>query len=408
MLEYNHEKQRSSNNFLRGCLITLTIICILLISAVVIFGFVILKRYPNLFTLFTLREEFVTEEETVTEQEFMTHKEFSTEEKTTEEVVEEPQIIKIEAKEANPVAAVAKKVQPSVVNITVEIVQYDIFDREVLVPGIGSGVIFSEDGYILTNDHVVGEAENIEVTFFNGEKIKADLVGTEPRADIAVIKVDRKDLRPAEFISIKDIEVGDLAVAIGSPFGFQQTVTSGVVSALGREILELYEYEGKELVVDLIQTDAAINMGNSGGALANIEGKVMGINTIIVSPTMTYAGLGFAIPSDIATNIANQLIKYGKSRIPIIGIKMGDSTDPNVPGVLVYQVIEGLPAEKAGIKVGDIITKINDIKLQYRWDLLAEIIKYNVGDKLELEIYRDGKTFTTIVELVDAPPEYWR
>ena len=390
MLEYNHEKQRSSNNFLRGCLITLTIICILLISAVVIFGFVILKRYPNLFTPFTLREEFVTEE------------------KTTEEVVEEPQIIKTEAKEANPVAAVAKKVQPSVVNITVEIVQYDIFGSEVLVSGIGSGVIFSKDFYILTNDHVVGDAENIEVTFFNGEKIKADLVGTEPRADIAVIKVDRRDLKPAEFISVKDIEVGDLAVAIGSPFGFQQTVTSGVVSALGREILELFEYEGKELVIDLIQTDAAINMGNSGGALANIEGKVMGINTIIVSPTQTYAGLGFAIPSDIATNIANQLIKYGKSRIPIIGIKMGDSIYPNVPGVLVYQVIEGLPAEKVGIKVGDIITKINDVKLQYRWDLLAEIIKHNVGDKLELEIYRDGKTFTTIVELVDAPPEYWR
>ncbi len=406
MSEYNHEKQKSSNNFLRGCLITLAIICILIISAGVIFGFVILKRFPNLFTPFTLKEEFVTEEETVTEQEFMTQKELSTEEKTTEEVVEEPQIIKIETKEANPVAAVAKKVQPSVVNIAVEVIQYDIFGREYISKGIGSGVIFSKDGYILTNDHVVKDARKIEVTFFDGKKNEAELIGTEPRADIAVIKVDRKDLRPAEFISVKDIEVGDLAVAIGSPFGFEQTVTSGVVSALGREILEILEYEGKELVVDLIQTDAAINMGNSGGALANIEGKVMGINTIIVSPTQTYAGLGFAIPSDIATNIANQLIKYGKSRIPVIGISMGDSTDPNVPGVLVYQVIKGLPAEKAGIKVGDIITKCNDIVLKDLWDLKAEIIKHNVGDKLELEIYRDGKIFTTIIELVDTPTGY--
>lgn len=408
MAEYNQEKQRSSNNFLRVFLIALAIIFILIIVACVIFGFVILKRFPNLLTPFTLREESVKEEETVTEQELTIQEELSAKEKTAEEVVEEPQIIKIETKEANPVAAVAKKVQPSVVNITVEIVQYDIFNRKVIVPGIGSGVIFSKDGYILTNDHVVGEARNIEVTFFNGEKIKADLVGTEPRADIAVIKVNRKDLKPAEFISVKDIEVGDLAVAIGSPFGFQQTVTSGVVSALGREILELYEYEGKELVVDLIQTDAAINMGNSGGALANIEGKVMGINTILVSPTQTYAGLGFAIPSDIATNIANQLIKYGKSRIPIIGIRMEDSADPNVPGALVYQVFEGLSAEKAGIKAGDIITKCNDIVLKDLWDLKAEIIKHNVGDKLELEIYRDGKIFTKTVELVDAPTGYWR
>lgn len=406
MPEHNQEKQRSSNNFLRGCLITLAIICILIISAGVIFGFVILKRFPNLLTPFTLKEEFVTEEETPTEQKFTTQKELSTEEKTAEEVVEEPQIIKIETKEANPVAAVAKKVQPSVVNIAVEVIQYDIFGREYISKGIGSGVIFSKDGYILTNDHVVRDARRIEVTFFDGKKTEAELIGTEPRADIAVIKVDRKDLRPAEFISVKDIEVGDLAVAIGSPFGFEQTVTSGVVSALGRVIEELLEYEGKELVVDLIQTDAAINMGNSGGALANIEGKVMGINTIIVSPTQSYAGLGFAIPSDIATNIASQLIKYGKSRIPFIGISMGDSTDPNVPGVLVYQVVEGLPAEKAGIKVGDIITKCNDIVLKDLWDLKAEIIKHNVGDKLELEIYRDGKIFTTIIELVDTPTGY--
>jgi len=295
-----------------------------------------------------------------------------------------------------------------VVNIAVEVTQYDIFGREVLVPAVGSGVIFSEDGYILTNAHVVEEAEkeNIKVTFFDGKTEKAKLVGMEPRADIAVIKVDRKDLKPAEFVSVKDIEVGDLAVAIGSPFGFQQTVTSGVVSALGREILELLEYEDKDFLVDLIQTDAAINMGNSGGALANIEGKVMGINTIIVSPTQTYAGLGFAIPSDIATNIANQLIKYGKSKLPIIGV--GLRTDPNIPGAIVYQLYEDLPAYKSGIKVNDVITKCNNIVLRTHLDLIAEIIKHNVGDKVELEIQRDGKVIKTTVELVDTPPGYGR
>lgn len=385
MLEYNHKKQRSSNNFLRGCLIVFTAILILIIGVGVIFGTIYLRKLQ----IASPTEERI--EETVEEQ----------------ESIKEQEIIKIETKEVNPVAAVARKVQPSVVNITVEVTQYDIFGRKVRGEGIGSGVIFSEDGYILTNDHVVGQAENIEVTFYDGEKIKAKLVGSEPRADIAVIKVDKKNLKAAEFISVKDIEVGDLAVAIGSPLALQQTVTSGVVSALGREILEFIEYEGKDFVVDLIQTDAAINMGNSGGALANIEGKVMGINTAMISPAIS-TGLGFAIPSDIATNIANQLVAYGKSRIPIIGINMGDSQDPNIPGVLIAEVFKGLPAEKAGIKSGDIITKCNNIKLKIAWDLKAEIVKYNVDDEIELEINRNGKVFTTKVQLVDAPPEYGR
>lgn len=385
MLEYNHKKQRSSNNFLGGCLIVFTAILILIIGVGVIFGTIYLRKLQ----IASPTEERI--EETVEEQ----------------ESIKEQEIIKIETKEVNPVAAVARKVQPSVVNITVEVTQYDIFGRKVRGEGIGSGVIFSEDGYILTNDHVVGQAENIEVTFYDGEKIKAKLVGSEPRADIAVIKVDKKNLKAAEFISVKDIEVGDLAVAIGSPLALQQTVTSGVVSALGREILEFIEYEGKDFVVDLIQTDAAINMGNSGGALANIEGKVMGINTAMISPAIS-TGLGFAIPSDIATNIANQLVAYGKSRIPIIGINMGDSQDPNIPGVFIAEVFKGLPAEKAGIKSGDIITKCNNIKLKIAWDLKAEIVKYNVDDEIELEINRNGKVFTIKVQLVDAPPEYGR
>ena len=385
MLKYNHEKQRSSNNFLRGCLIVFIAILILIIGVGVIFGTIYLRKLQ----IASPTEERI--EETVEEQ----------------ESIKEQEIIKIETKEVNPVAAVARKVQPSVVNIAVEVTQYDIFGRKVRGEGIGSGVIFSEDGYILTNDHVVGQAENIEVTFYDGEKIKAKLVGSEPRADIAVIKVNKKSLKAAEFISVKDIEVGDLAVAIGSPLTLQQTVTSGVVSALGREILEFIEYEGKDFVVDLIQTDAAINMGNSGGALANIEGKVMGINTAMISPAIS-TGLGFAIPSDIAVNIANQLVIYGKSRIPIIGINMGDSQDPNIPGVFIAEVFKDLPAEKAGIKSGDIITKCNNTRLKIAWDLKAEIVKYNVGDEIELEINRNGKVFTTKVQLVDAPPEYGR
>jgi len=397
MDDNNYIKYNRSSNFLRGCLIVLIAILILIIVTGAIFGTIYLRKLQIVSPTEERIEETVGEQEAIKEQEI-----------TKEETSKEQEIVKSEAMLVNPVTEVAKKVQPSVVNIAVEVTQYDIFGREVLVPAVGSGVIFSEDGYILTNAHVVEEAEkeNIKVTFFDGKTEKAKLVGMEPRADIAVIKVDRKDLKPAEFVSVKDIEVGDLAVAIGSPFGFQQTVTSGVVSALGREILELLEYEDKDFLVDLIQTDAAINMGNSGGALANIEGKVMGINTIIVSPTQTYAGLGFAIPSDIATNIANQLIKYGKSKLPIIGV--GLRTDPNIPGAIVYQLYEDLPAYKSGIKVNDVITKCNNIVLRTHLDLIAEIIKHNVGDKVELEIQRDGKVIKTTVELVDTPPGYGR
>ncbi len=405
MDDNNYIKYNRSSNFLRGCLIVLIVISILIIGVGAIFGTVYLRKLQ----ITSPTEERI--EKTAEKQETIKEKEI-----TKEETSKEQEIIKSEAMLVNPVTEVAKKVQPSVVNITIEVIEYDIFGREGLVPAVGSGVIFSEDGYILTNAHVVEEAEkeNIKVTFFNGKTEKAKLVGMEPRADIAVIKVDKKNLKAAEFISVRDIEVGDLAVAIGSPFGFQQTVTSGIVSALGREIPQLIGGEEYKVVVDLIQTDAAINMGNSGGALANIEGKVMGINTLIISPNQMYGlmptsvGLGFAIPSDIATNIANQIIKYGKSRIPIIGIKMGDSTDPDVPGVFVVQVFEDLPAEKAGIKVGDIITKCNNIVLRTQLDLIAEIVKYNVGDKVELEINRNGKVFTTKVQLVDAPPEYGR
>lgn len=397
MDDNDYIKYNRSSNFLRGCLIVLIAISILIIGVGAIFGTIYLRKLQIVSPTEERIEETVGEQEAIKEQEI-----------TKEETSKEQEIVKSEAMLVNPVTEVAKKVQPSVVNIAVEVTQYDIFGREVLVPAVGSGVIFSEDGYILTNAHVVEEAEkeNIKVTFFDGKTEKAKLVGMEPRADIAVIKVDRKDLKPAEFVSVKDIEVGDLAVAIGSPFGFQQTVTSGVVSALGREILELLEYEDKDFLVDLIQTDAAINMGNSGGALANIEGKVMGINTIIVSPTQTYAGLGFAIPSDIATNIANQLIKYGKSKLPIIGV--GLRTDPNIPGAIVYQLYEDLPAYKSGIKVNDVITKCNNIVLRTHLDLIAEIIKHNVGDKVELEIQRDGKVIKTTVELVDTPLGYGR
>ena len=391
MPEYNYSQQNLPRNFSRSCLIALAIFLIVITAAIVIFGALILKRFPIISS--------PSEGETITEKTFAEN-EFT----TTEEIVKEQQVIKIETKEANPVTAVAKKVQPSVVNIVVDIVQYDIFGQEFRGIGIGSGVIFSKDGYILTNNHVVENAEGIEVTFYDGKKIKAELVGTEPRADIAVIKVDRKDLKPAEFVSVRDIEVGDLAVAIGSPLGLQQTVTSGVVSALGREIFEVGIDVGKEFIVDLIQTDAAINEGNSGGALANIEGRVMGINTIMISPTRTYIGLGFAIPSDIATNIANQLIKYGKSRIPIIGINMADL--PDASGVFIHEVFPGLPAERAGIQAGDIIIKCNGIVLENSGDFLSEIIKHNVGDKLELEINRNGRIFKTTVELVDAPPGY--
>jgi len=297
----------------------------------------------------------------------------------------------------NAVSTIAARVKPSVVNIKVTVQQEDIFGNMQTGEGVGSGIVFSNDGYIITNNHVAGNALELKVTTYEGKEYTAKLVGTDKNTDVAVIKIDEKNLIPANFATIENIKVGQLAIAIGSPFGLQESVTVGVVSAVGRDLS--YSYESMPLV-DLIQTDAAINPGNSGGALVNSAGQVIGVNTIIYSTSGSNAGIGFAIPSDMAVNIANQIIKYGKAKIPFIGIEMGNSTT-EIKGILVKSVIKGMPAESAGIEPGDIITEFDGKAVEDPYELFAQILKHNVGDNVELKVNRDNNVITVNLTLAE-------
>ncbi len=296
------------------------------------------------------------------------------------------------------VSAVAEKVKPSVVNIQVTVEQKDAYGNLRQGEGVGSGIIFSADGYIVTNSHVAGDAIDLKVTLSNGKEYPAKLIGADKNTDIAVIKIDAKNLTMAVFTTIESIKVGEMAIAVGSPFGLQQSVTVGVVSALGRDMVTSESLP----MVDLIQTDAAINPGNSGGALVNSAGQVIGINTMIYSTSGSSAGIGFAIPSNTAVNIASQIIRYGVAKIPFIGIEMGDNTS-DIAGVLVSSVIEGKPAQLAGLKAGDIITEIGGAAIDSPYQLLAQLLRHNVGDSVTVKYYRNNTYLTVNVELVEKP-----
>ena len=294
---------------------------------------------------------------------------------------------------------VVEGITSSVVNIRVTIKGQDIFGQIQEEEGIGSGVIYTEDGYIITNSHVAAAAEEILVTLYDGSEYPAELVGADENTDVAVIKIEADSLKAASFTSIDSAKVGDLVIAAGSPFGLQQTVTTGVISAKGRDISVSQE---TLYMVNLIQTDAAINQGNSGGPLVNSAGKVIGINTLILSPSGASAGIGFAIPSDTVVNIAEQIIKYGKARIPFVGILMGENK-ADIIGVYIENTIEGSPAENAGIKSGDIITEFDGIEVKTSFDLLGQILRRNVEDVVNIKIYRDGEYLNITLELVESP-----
>jgi S1-C subfamily serine protease len=293
------------------------------------------------------------------------------------------------------ITKLVEDVTPSVVNIAVRIRAAD----GSLSEGVGSGVIFSEDGYIITNNHVVGQAEEIIVRTNEGKEYVAKLVGKNEDTDIAVIKIDENNLKKASFTSIKNVKVGEIVIAVGSPFAIEQTVTMGVVSAKGREIAVSNDTLP---MVDLIQTDTAINPGNSGGPLINIAGQVIGINTLIYSPSGTSAGIGFAIPSDTSINIASQIIKYGRAMIPYMGIEMGENTS-DVEGVFVSLAVKGFPADIAGIRSGDIITKFNGETIRTNFELLAQMLRHNVGETVQIEINRSGSILNLKVTLVESP-----
>jgi Do/DeqQ family serine protease len=325
---------------------------------------------------------------------------------------------------------VAKNVQPSVVNIatekTISMRPWDRFggdffkgspfeeffkgfgfppreegkDYQYKQRSGGSGVIVDKEGYILTNYHVIEEADKVKVRLNDGREFTATVKGQDSRTDLAVLHIKAKDLPVATLGDSEKLEVGEWAIAIGSPFGLEHTVTVGVISAKGRSGFGTGTYE------DFVQTDASINPGNSGGPLINIDGEVIGINAMIIQPG---TGIGFAIPINMAKQILYDLIKTGKVVRPWLGISIQDLT-PEIAehfkvrekeGVLVGQVYQGTDAKKAGLASGDIIISVDDKPIKNVGELVKEIQKRKVGQKVKLNILREGKPLT--VEVTTAP-----
>ncbi len=308
--------------------------------------------------------------------------------------------------EESVIINVVKQVRPAVVNINTESqvqTMFGVFPQQ----GAGSGVIVRSDGYIVTNNHVVQGATIIKVTLIGGKTLTGRIIGRDPLADLAVIKVDSKDPLPAARLGRSgSLEVGQLAIAIGNPFGLGSTVTTGVVSALNRNI------ELPNLVVEnLIQTSAAINPGNSGGALVDSSGGVIGINTAIIPNAQ---GIGFAIPSDVARVELEQLIANGRVIRPWVGVVYGGEVDEQSGraynlgtdhGVIVRQVDPSGPAARAGVQPADIITAVNGDRIESWNDFVRDIVTKKIGETIKLTIVRDRTSRTLSVGLAERPAE---
>jgi S1-C subfamily serine protease len=308
--------------------------------------------------------------------------------------------------------AVAERVSPAVVQIDVtsrdenadQIVRFFGKNQDSPVArGTGSGVVFTSDGAILTNNHVIDHALTINVRLRDGRLLTAKLVGRDPATDLAVIKVDGTGLTAAKFADSDAARVGEWVVAIGSPFGLGYTVTTGVLSAKGRGGL------GMNAIEDYLQTDASINPGNSGGPLCDLNGQVLGINTMIVGRG---ANIGFAIPSNLARRVAEQILKRGKVERAWIGVGIQDLTPELATslkladaraGVLVNSVTDGGPAQKANIKPGDVIAAVAGKKVTDGRELVREVIAHEVGQTVNLEIIRDGKRYGSSTLLTPRP-----
>ncbi len=280
--------------------------------------------------------------------------------------------------------------------------------EEEFQPGTGSGIIISENGYILTNYHVVQGAQGLRVVLYDKREFTARLVGADPTTDIALIKVEAKDLPVAVIGNSDSLQIGEWVMAVGNPLNFTSTVTAGIISAFGRDIRIINE---QYRIENFIQTDAVINPGNSGGALVNLNGEVIGINTAIATRTGLYQGYGFAIPINLARKVADDLLLYGRVRRGFLGVSIENVTDalakgvglPRPMGALVQGVQPGYPAQQAGIRQGDIIIGVEGQQVMSVNDLQVKIARHHPGDKVRLTIWRDGKPIEITVTLGEAP-----
>ncbi len=281
------------------------------------------------------------------------------------------------------------------------------FGRNMPAPkqhGLGSGVVVTKDGYLLTNNHVVENADEVKIALNDGREFTAKVVGKDPKSDIAVLKIDAKDLPAIEFADTDKLEVGDVVLAIGNPFGVGQTVTSGIISATGRGSLGL-DYE------DMIQTDAAINPGNSGGALIDAEGRLIGINTAILSRSGGNQGIGFAVPANLARSVMEGLVKDGRVVRGFLGVNIQDLTPALASefgvkesgGALIAGVTPKSPAEKAGLRDGDIITEFNGKAVKDGRHLKLQVAQTSPGTSVGMKVLRDGKTKSFDVTVKELP-----
>ncbi|GJL51345.1 MAG: MucD protein [Nitrospirales bacterium] len=328
---------------------------------------------------------------------------------------------------------VAKLTRPAVVNISTSVTAQgqgsmrspflddpffrrffgEEFERKFEAPesprqqGTGSVVIVREDGYIITNNHVVEAGDEIQVTLSDKRNFKAEVVGTDPKTDLALLKIDADNLPAMSWGDSRDLQVGEIVMAVGSPFGLNQTVTMGIVSAVGRANVGIVDYE------DFIQTDAAINPGNSGGALVNLKGELIGINTAIFSRSGGYMGIGFAIPSNMAKSIQTSLIEHGKVVRGWLGVSIQDLTPdlqdqfdtPDTQGALVSEVLEDSPAQKAGLKRGDIIREYDSQSVTDTRHLRSLVAESLPNAPVKLQVLREGDEKNLKVTIAEMPKD---
>ncbi|MBF6210865.1 trypsin-like peptidase domain-containing protein [Nocardia puris] len=297
------------------------------------------------------------------------------------------------------IAKVADAVLPSVVSIRVTVGDNG---------ATGSGVVIDGAGYVVTNNHVISMAAQdtsgravIRLTFADGSRVPAEIVGRDPKTDLAVLKVDVKNLTVATLGKSDEVQVGDDVLAVGSPLGLSKTVTSGIVSALHRPVKLSGEGTDTNAVIDAVQTDASINPGNSGGALVDMQGRVVGINTAIRSETGGSVGLGFAIPVDTMTEVAQTLIRDGVMHHPMIGVAANTRTVANevMSGAAVADVVAGGPAAKAGIVEGDVIVRVGDREVTGPDELIVAVQSHEIGDTVNVRLIRDGRQVDVPVTL---------
>ncbi len=321
--------------------------------------------------------------------------------------------------------AIYEKASPAVVNISSVVLSMDMYANIVPQRGMGSGLIVTPDGYILTNAHVVEEARRLEVTLLDGKTFPAKVVGGDLSRDVALIKIDPKGAKlPVITLgSSKNLRVGQAVYAIGNPFGLNSTLTTGVISSLGRTL----RAENGRLMENIIQTDAAINPGNSGGPLLNSQGELIGINTAIFSPSGASSGIGFAVPVDSARRILDDLLTQGRVVRPFIGVEIGMEINPtlaealNLPvdhGLMVADVLAGSPAQKAGLHGADRLLEVGNRRIPVGGDIIVALDGQPVegadqflnaieskrpGDTIQLDVVRDGKATSVPVTLKERP-----